>query len=90
MREMLRRIYLFFKGSETEVEYLRKQNKDLQLQIIVMANKQMEYVNAKIATSVTAEEPRAINPETGLPDGVLTKEQKQELAEELKVAFGAN
>ena len=89
MREVLKKVFIkLFLNSEKE--FLRQQIKDLQMQVVVMANKQMEYVNAKIATSVTAEEPRAINPETGLPDGVLTKEQKQELAEELKVAFGAN
>ena len=89
MREVLKKIFIrLFLNSEKE--FLRKQVTDLQMQIMVMANKHVDYVNAKIATSVTPEEPRSINPETGLPDGVLTAEQKQELAEELKTAFGAN
>ena len=90
MREMLKRILnkLFF---DSEKEFLRQQVKDLQTQVLVMANKQMEYVNAKIATTYTESSPVSVNPDTGqLETQVSEEEQQQRKAakEELLQMFG--
>lgn len=69
---------------ESEVEYLRKLVKEKDLQIMIMANKQMEYVNAKIATSMTDQYPTSVNADTGKLEQQLSPEEikQQEMAKE--------
>jgi hypothetical protein len=55
---------LFWNRGKSEVEFLREQVKELQTQVIILAGKQYDYVNTKIALE-PAEAPKVMNPLTG-------------------------
>ena len=76
---------MFWRKGKSEVEFLREQVKELQTQVIILAGKNYEYVNTKIALETT-EAPRVMNPLTGdLESQQATNEEEkkqQEMAKE--------